>query len=821
MNITFSYNSGKTALDFGFGGGWTFTYNLLYEKSGAQITFQTGDGIEQTYTWNGSTWNPESGVFHELSEYQPGKFMVATKHGTKYFFDDSTHKKITKIEDRNLNALQFTYSGGKLSTITDACGKTLQFSWDGSGHLDQITDPNNGAPRIMKYKAELSQAGYYSEFAINPLDDTTRYQYGIWNNLINITDAMSKAVNIHFNPNKAVSNLECPETGSMKSFTYDTVTRITTVEEFVTSGNRITYYAYDLQGRVTSIQLPTGNHSYGYDSQNNVTSYTDPNGNVTSLAYDSMGNLLSATDALSNVVNYTYDAVYNQVLTFTDKNGNTYTNTYDTSGNLLANSDPYAEDLIRTYNSFGEMLTQTDKNSNTTEYTYDTFGNVISIKDPLNNIMSLTWTPSGNISGITNKNGNTTTYSFDPLNRLIISVNPQGNTVTLNYDKNSNLISRTNQNGNNTTYTYDALNRLIQKTEPDGSTTQWNYNEASNKTSITDPNGNITHFIYDCCRVTGITDPLGNSDLFSYDSNGNRLSHTNKTGQVTLFSYDVLNRQASFTDPLGNTTLFSYDPSGNLINQTDPLGNATSFTYDALNRLINTTNALGGTTGYTFDAMSNTISKTDENINVTTYAYDAMNRPVTVTGPMGGVAQASYDAVGNILTINDANGNPTTYGYDALYRPVSITNAIARQAGFIQNDGNIVGLDGSSNLRIQAGVDQNLYLVVWQRNNLGIMSAVPLMNSGNVYAYDFSIGSGQAYGDAAAHKEIAPGIWGMVNGDGNPDGLIAGSDKEVWISSAGTVGYIQADFNLDGEVDNRDKNDEWVPNIGKGSQVPN
>ena len=262
MTITFSYNSGKTALDYGFGCGWTFTYNLLYEKTSNQMILQTGDGNEQTFTWNGSTWDPEQGVFHELTEYQPGKFQIRTKHGTKYFFDDSTHKKITKIEDRNLNALLFSYSGSRLSVMTNACGKTLHFAWDGTGHLEQITDPNNGSPRIMQYKADLSPGGNHCELwqVIGPLADTINYSYGIWHNLTKITDARSKLVNIQYNPFKAVSSTGCPETGSIKWFSYDTVSRVTTAEEFVTSGNRLTNYIYDLQGRVTSIQQPTGIH---------------------------------------------------------------------------------------------------------------------------------------------------------------------------------------------------------------------------------------------------------------------------------------------------------------------------------------------------------------------------------------------------------------------------------------------------------------------------------------------------------------------------------------------------------------------------------
>jgi hypothetical protein len=41
-----------------------------------------------------------------------------------------------------------------------------------------------------------------------------------------------------------------------------------------------------------------------------------------------------------------------------------------------------------------------------------------------------------------------------------------------------------------------------------------------------------------------------------------------------------------------------------------------------------------------------------------------------------------------------------------------------------------------------------------------------------------------------------------------------------WYPSAGERGYHAGDFNMNVEVDNRDKNDYFVPNFGNSSQVP-
>ncbi|MCD4683854.1 MAG: hypothetical protein K8R86_11275, partial [Bacteroidales bacterium] len=81
-------------------------------------------------------------------------------------------------------------------------------------------------------------------------------------------------------------------------------------------------------------------------------------------------------------------------------------------------------------------------------------------------------------------------------------------------------------------------------------------------------------------------------------------------------------------------------------------------------------------------------------------------------------------------------------------------------------------------------------------------------------------GPEQVWGGATAHKEIAPGIWGMISGDGNHDGQVDNADKnEVWFVEFGNAGYYFGDFNRDGEVDLTDLNNYWKPNAGAGSKI--
>ncbi len=142
-----------------------------------------------------------------------------------------------------------------------------------------------------------------------------------------------------------------------------------------------------------------------------------------------------------------------------------------------------------------------------------------------------------------------------------------------------------------------------------------------------------------------------------------------------------------------------------------------------------------------------------------------------------------------------------------------------QKAAFIMKDGSIVATDGSSMLKSYATFDDDPYVVVWHRNHLGVLSNSPLnWVAPGVYSYDFTTGSGQAYNNG--QKDLGSGVYGMLGGDGLPNGIVGGPDKIIWENHAGTTGYKAADYNLDTQVDNKDKNDIWLPNTGEGTKVP-
>jgi len=166
-----------------------------------------------------------------------------------------------------------------------------------------------------------------------------------------------------------------------------------------------------------------------------------------------------------------------------------------------------------------------------------------------------------------------------------------------------------------------------------------------------------------------------------------------------------------------------------------------------------------------------------------------------------------------LLELRETTGGPET---------ATSSTSVGKKAAFLLSTGEVVAIDGSNLPEFDISVNNNLFIVVWHRNHLGVLSANPLNFNGiDTWSYDFTTTSGQAYGGTNALTEIAPGYFGMLPGDALPDGQIDQLDKNnAWDLQAGKSGYFPGDFNLNTQVNNSDKNDHWIPNMGKGTSIP-
>jgi len=730
INLSLTYNSfdadsSWSKIDTVMGYGWTHSFNIfLFSQRGHMFRMDGSGRVNKYQLGAGGTFTSTTGYFETLVRNADGTFTLTDENGTVFnfalipdtpFMVGGPVYRLTGVTDRNNNTTTLTYAGGLLTTITDAFGRNLTFSYNRLKKIETITDPL-GRTTILTYDAtgrkllKISDPKNYSrQYTYNLLYQITKkidkdgriftyiYQNG---KPVEIRDGAGKSI---FNPQNWATDPLALAYSLLREYIPATSTK--------TDGRgNLWKYEYNKHGYVTKMITPGGATSiYTYDPITlNVATETDANGNINRYEYDAHGNRSKITDCQGNVTEYTYELVFNNPTSMTDPNTRVTTWEYDANGNRIKETDPAGNVQKWTYDANGNLLTETDKNGNVTAHEYDVFGNRTKTTDALDNVTTMTYDLVGNLLTRTDALGRVSTMVYDDLDRLIQETDPLGYVIQYVHDGEGNRIQVTDANGNTTTYEYDLRTRLIKTTDALGHVETQTYNGNNNRVSFTDKNGHTTKFEYDVQnRLVKITDALGNATTMTYDPVGNKITETDANGHITRYEYDCLNRLVRKIDANGCVTEFEYDTvngpgcstcsgptsgSSLVTKQIDGNGKVTYFKYDALNRLVkqirkegdvtDVIDASDAVTEYTYDANGNRLSITEPNGNPTTYVYDALNRVTIETNAAGESILTTYDAVGNVKTVTAPNGNITTNFYDALDRVTQVNDSVGLVATY-------------------------------------------------------------------------------------------------------------------------------------------
>lgn len=673
LDLKFHYNSGKRNMDVGLGNGWFFGFFWRYSKDSLDnVLLDRPNGRQDYFVEQFGSFPAPPGVYDSLSLFND-TILLKQKDGLRIYFDDPTHRRVTRMVDPNGNQMTFAYSNGLLDSVIDASGRSLLFTW-ANNHITKIKDPNGAVDRDFLY--EYNGDGNLVKVT-DPLGQVIEYEYDTYGNLIQMTDKNGNVIQISYTTFLAVDRVvTCFTT---HDFSYNAKYNKTYLVETVNGQRQVSNYEFDEDG---NLMHEKGNccgfeATYTYDSDNNITSITDANGGVTSYTYDNRGNRISETTPDGATWLYNYEPVYNRMVSKTDPRGYTTNWTYDAFGNKNQIAYPGNFGEIFVYDGDGNMLSFTDKNGHTTTCTYDVHGYMLSKVDPLGHGEIFTYDLRGNMLTQTDKNGNTTTYVYDLLNRNIQKLLPLGYQNLMTYDGNDNMLSMTDANGHTTAFGYDPLDRVVSIEDALGHVASMKYDERGNMIEYIDMNGNLTRHVFNSRnKLVEKIDPLGHVTSFDYDGLGNRTAETDANGNVTSYSYDGNNRLINTQDALGNTAEVTYDLVGNISAETDKNGNTTSFMYDGLNRLIRVTDALANQMSKTYDGNGNILSETDKNGNTTYYEYDAVNRMVKETNALNHVRRNRFDPNGNKITSINGRGDSVLIAYDSLNRVVQVTDEL-------------------------------------------------------------------------------------------------------------------------------------------------
>jgi uncharacterized protein (TIGR02145 family) len=163
-----------------------------------------------------------------------------------------------------------------------------------------------------------------------------------------------------------------------------------------------------------------------------------------------------------------------------------------------------------------------------------------------------------------------------------------------------------------------------------------------------------------------------------------------------------------------------------------------------------------------------------------------------------------------LLELRETTGDAATVTPDKM---------INRQAAFLKADGKVVGTDGSSMIVYNGTINSNLYVIIWHRNHIAIMTSGNLEENGGIYSWDFTDQLNKAY--LEGQKALGVGFYGMIGGDCDASNRVFQNDKYTyWRYDAGKSGFYNTDLNFDKQVNNNDINDIWFNNYGINSKIP-
>lgn len=541
--------------------------------------------------------------------------------------------------------------------------------------------------------------------------------------------------------------------GGNGNYTYDAYTTIQEIWAYsasaVTNGvfdvvatytdpkTKVTTYGYDVNGNMTSMQLPsvvtasampgedTGlTWTYTYNTAGNPANHdnglldvsTDPNGLDTKHSYGSTagsneyGRLTTVQIGFGDPKEITNEYEYNlagDVTIFTDGNQGCWKTSHnprravvhsqtaigfttiyirDGEDNVVSVFDPDNHEIVNTYNNLNSIETKSehlvDGDSNTESVT-------VFVRDSADNVIR---TESGEGSISLNKY-NTRYMVYESrkgfgqpghifMPRATLYDDAPDSITSFEFDKNGNLVKTVLPNdgtARDTQCVYDGFDRK--------------------KTAI-DPNAGETRIVLDQEGLVLSQSKWGELEVGGSGGTLTRLSQSDFTYNDAdrMFEQKDYHFDPSTQTNIGDglrTTTTRYHRNGQVGEVENDNSHVAKTFYDALRRVDYTEDPVGNKRTFTYDD-NNNVTQIDvldidqgavgnENYQIIKQ-YDSDNRVQVETNPDGNLGTAIEYDYGNrnqLLTVRDQKGNPTHYAYDDALNKIAEVKALNQQPRFL------------------------------------------------------------------------------------------------------------------------------------------
>jgi RHS repeat-associated protein len=689
-------------------------YNYAYDASGALTLDSDPAGGSTTLSRTNSSSGYAVSTTSALG--RKSSFQVTST-------GDPDGEQLTNTWPNGLNVnITNTQSNGQLSEITTLPDGTTDNKTSGPDPRWGIQAPVPTLVSLVRGSltmtttfsrtATLGTAG--SPFSLTSQTDTetvngrayTSVFTGSTNTYVDNTPMGRKTTRI-------LDALERPASAQLGSllaqqFAYDSQGRLSTI----TQGSRITSAVYDSNGFLSSITDPLKlKTSFTHDAAGQVLTATLPDGRNISYSHDANGNLTSVTPPGKSAHDFAYTAVDlpSDYTPPTIAGGGATSYAYDADRNLTTITRPDGRGLQFNYDSAGR-LSSTIAPTETINYSYDaTTGNLSSLSipggeaiaygynGPLRTSASWTGAVSGSVARVFNSNfwvasesingANTIGFVFDndglvtKAGSLVFKNNPNG------------LIAGTTLGGATDSRTYDGFGALTAYSTKYLTSILYSVNFTRDSDGrivrkVETIGGTTNTFVYTYDRSGRLTKVSENGvgNTYIYDTNSNRVKATTSSGTVAG-TYDAQDRLLTY----GGTS-YQYTANGELASQ--KIGSqTTAYTYDVLGNLMGATLPSGTAISYIVDPKNRRVGKLVNGVLTSGFLYGGNKIVAQLNGSNALVSQFIYADGGTAPAYMVQGGVTYRIFSDQLGSPRLVVNtstgAIAEQIDY-DEFGNVI-----------------------------------------------------------------------------------------------------------------------------------
>ena len=509
-------------------------------------------------------------------------------------FEYNGFNRIKKVTDPEGNHIEFHYDLlGNLISVTDANGKTTFYEYDHRGRIIRITDALKNVSRLA-YGTGCPSCGSGAGERLTSLTDargkTTSFQYDLAGRLIRETDPLGKSKTFSYDlPLNRVTRTD--EDGAGIRYAFDDLNRL--IEIRYPDGTQTTY-GYDERGNLTSASNPNIAYTLTYDLKNRLIALADSNEKTTRYEYNGLDRRTKMVTPEGNTIGYLYDSG-NRLSRITAPSG-LFDLSYDPAGRRTGLAYPNGVTAAYFYDRSGFLtaLQTTDRRGeilHSFAYTPDRMGNRTKMTDLAGDHI-YSYDDTYQLIRATHPNLPEEQFTYDPVGNRLSSQEQapaSGRNAEYRYDFENRLIGVASP-GMEARYKYDPLGRRIEK-DVNGVITRYLY-DGPNLVAEYDQEGDLkaryTHSL-------AVDEPLAmerGGKVFYYhrDGLGSVVALTGEGGQAAQrYEYEsfgkILNPSGTLPNPFTftareydeETGLYYfrarfYDPTAGRFLTQDPIG---------------------------------------------------------------------------------------------------------------------------------------------------------------------------------------------------------------------------------------------------------